>query len=136
MSSGADRAKYYVVRDAWIEKNISGETNVVIEVQGVRQDGSYWVTGFQIVMPKDEWDKMDLNQIAALIKQRVLDNEKALDDSERAVQESLALTEQFVKDPKYTQIRKIKINLIRGEKLDGEISLIEEEIISGETELK
>lgn len=53
-----------MVRNIWVEVTDAGEF-VVVEVQGVRADGSYWVNGFQVRFSRLEWDSLTADQIAA-----------------------------------------------------------------------
>jgi hypothetical protein len=94
-----DRAEYYVIKDIWVDDGASGK-DVVIEVQGVRGDGSYWVTGLQVRIPKSSFDSMKPQEILSLIRSKVDENERELDSAYVKALENVALTDVLKKESK------------------------------------
>jgi len=92
-----DRADYYIIKDVWVDDGVSGK-DVVIEVQGVRGDGSYWVTGLQVRIPKSSFDSMKPQEILSLIQSKVAENEAELDSAYVRALENDALTDVLKKD--------------------------------------
>lgn len=68
-------AEYYEVRNVWVVLKEMGE-DVVIEVQGVRGDGSYWVSGFNLTIPKQTFDRMSISEIDKAIVDAIRKNEE------------------------------------------------------------
>jgi hypothetical protein len=94
-----DKTEYYVIKDIWVDEGVSGK-DVVIEVQGVRGDGSYWVTGLQVRIPKSGFDSMKPQEILSLIRSKVAENERELDSAYVKALENEALTDVLRKDGK------------------------------------
>jgi len=98
-SQRPDKAEYYIIKDVWVDDGVSGK-DVVIEVQGVRGDGSYWVTGFQVRIPKESFDSTKPQEILSLIRSKVEENEVGLDSVYAKALENEALTDVLRKDSK------------------------------------
>ena len=94
-----DRAQYYVIREMWVDGDF-----VVIDVQGVRDDGSYWVTGFQIRVAKIEWDRMSENEILALVRSEARRNEAALDEAYLKMRDDESKTASLRNEVKYKNL--------------------------------
>jgi len=105
-----DKAEYYVVKDLWVDDGDSGK-DVVIEVQGVRGDGSYWVTGLQVRIPKSSFDSMAPRAILSLIRSKILKNEKGLDSAYAKALENEALTDALKKDSKAGGLVGVRIDI-------------------------
>jgi len=93
------RPAYYVVREAWIDDGANGK-DVVFDVLGVAADGSYWVTGLQVRIPKADFDRMTAGQVMDVIRSKVEENEKALDTAYSRAVENEMLTQRLKADPK------------------------------------
>jgi hypothetical protein len=104
-----DKADYYIIKDIWIDEGVSGK-DVVIEVQGVRGDGSYWVTGIQVRIPKTSFDSMAPQAILSLIKSEVVRNEAALDDSYVKMLENETLSQSLKKDSKVAGLVGVRVD--------------------------
>jgi hypothetical protein len=104
-----DKAEYYIVKDVWVDDGASGK-DVVIEVQGVRGDGSYWVTGIQVRIPKTRFDSMPTQAILSLIKSEVVKNEAALDDSYLKMLENETLSQSLKKDSKAAGLIGVRVD--------------------------
>jgi hypothetical protein len=97
-----ERAAYYVVREIWLEADsVSGAKTVVVEVQGVRGDGSYWVTGFQVRIPYDRFVTMTDAEFDGIIMAEMRKNEEALKKARNDVVLSTQETEALRKTDKY-----------------------------------
>jgi hypothetical protein len=94
-----DKAEYYIIKDVWVDDGVSGK-DVVIEVQGVRGDGSYWVTGLQVRIPKNSFDSMTPREILSLIQSKVAENENILDSGYAKMLENEALSNSLKNDSK------------------------------------
>ena len=94
-----DRAQYYVIREIWVDGD-----SVVIDVQGVRDDGSYWVTGFQIRVSKVDWDRMSENEILALVRSEARKNEAALDAAYLKMRDDESKTTSLRNEMKYKSL--------------------------------
>jgi hypothetical protein len=99
VSARPNKPTYYVVREAWIDDGANGK-DVVFDVLGVAADGSYWVTGVQVRIPKSDFDRMTADQVMALIRAKVEENEGALDSAYSKTVENEDLTERLKADPK------------------------------------
>jgi hypothetical protein len=111
-SQRPDKAEYYVVKDVWIDEGGSGK-DVIIEVQGVRGDGSHWVTGFQVRMAKSDFDRMPISAILSLIRKKAIENEEALDSAYSRSLENAALTESLKKGDKVAGLVGARIEIDR-----------------------
>jgi hypothetical protein len=105
-----DKAEYYIVKDVWVDDGASGK-DVVIEVQGVRGDGSYWVTGIQVRIPKTRFDSMPTQAILSLIRSEVVKNEREMDSSYLKSLENAELTESLKKDSKAGGLVGVRIDI-------------------------
>ena len=94
-----NKPAYYVVREAWIDDGANGK-DVVFDVLGVAADGSYWVTGVQVRIPKADFDKMTVSQVMDLIQSKAKENELALDTAYSKALENEVLTQRLRADPK------------------------------------
>jgi len=94
-----NKPAYYVVREAWIDDGDNGK-DVVFDVLGVAADGSYWVTGVQVRIPKADFDRMTAGQVMDVIRSKVEENEKALDTAYSRAVENEMLTQRLKADPK------------------------------------
>jgi hypothetical protein len=94
-----NKPAYYVVREAWIDDGPTGK-DVVFDVLGVAADGSYWVTGVQVRIPKSDFDRMTADQILTLIRSKVVENESALDLAYSKMVENEYLTRRLKDDQK------------------------------------
>ena len=94
-----NKPAYYVVREAWIDDGDNGK-DVVFDVLGVAADGSYWVTGVQVRIPKADFDKMTVSQVMDLIQSKAKENELALDTAYSKALENEVLTQRLRADPK------------------------------------
>jgi hypothetical protein len=106
-----NKPAYYVVREAWIDDGDTGK-DVVFDVLGVASDGSYWVTGVQVRIAKADYDKMTTDQVLALIRSKVRENETALDSTYSKVVENERLTQQLKADPKTKAILGSRITVV------------------------
>ncbi|MEM1944126.1 MAG: hypothetical protein QXE50_05995 [Nitrososphaerota archaeon] len=68
-------ADEYEVTNVWVDVAADGSKTVVIEVQGRRADGSYWVNGFNIRIPKSQYDLMTEKDLNRLIISKIAENE-------------------------------------------------------------
>ncbi|MEM0478336.1 MAG: hypothetical protein QXN77_08055, partial [Candidatus Caldarchaeum sp.] len=71
-------AAEYEVTNVWVEVGVDGSKTVVIEVQGRRADGSYWVNGFNIRLPKPQYDSMAETALDQLITSKIAENEREI----------------------------------------------------------
>ncbi|MEM4458341.1 MAG: hypothetical protein QXN23_05945 [Candidatus Caldarchaeum sp.] len=71
-------AAEYEVTNVWVEVGVDGSKTVVIEVQGRRADGSYWVNGFNIRLSRTEYDKLTETDLDKLITSKIAENEAAI----------------------------------------------------------
>jgi len=94
-----DRAQYYVIREMWVHGDF-----VVIDVQGVREDGSYWITGFQIRVAKVDWDRMSESDILALVRSEARKNEAALDEAYLKMRDDESKTASLRNEVKYKNL--------------------------------
>jgi len=94
-----DRAQYYVIREMWVDGD-----SVVIDVQGVRGDGSYWVTGFQIRVAKIDWNRMSESDILDLVKSEAMKNEAALDEAYLKMRDDESKTASLRNEVKYKNL--------------------------------
>jgi hypothetical protein len=108
-SQRPDKADYYIIKDIWIDEGVSGK-DVVIEVQGVRADGSYWVTGIQIRIPKDDFDSMKTQTLLSLIRSKVVENEKALDDAYVKMLGNETLSQSLKNDSKVAGLIGVRVD--------------------------
>jgi Ser-tRNA(Ala) deacylase AlaX len=99
VSARPNKPSYYVVREAWIDDGPTGK-DVVFDVLGVAADGSYWVTGVQVRIPKSDFDRMTADQVMALIRAKVKENEETLDSAYLKTVENENLTERLKVDTK------------------------------------
>jgi hypothetical protein len=90
-SSRPNKAEQYVIRDVWVDDGVSGK-ELVIDVQGVRGDGSYWVTGFQLRLPLSNIDKISRDDIVAAVREKALENERKIDGDYMRVADNVSLT--------------------------------------------
>jgi hypothetical protein len=97
-----------VVREAWVDDGANGK-DVVFDVLGVAPDGSYWVTGVQVRIPKADFDKMTADQVMALIRSKVKENESALDMAYSKAVENESLTRLLKADPKVKAVLGLRI---------------------------
>jgi hypothetical protein len=111
-SQRPNKAEYYVIKDVWLDDSVSGK-DVVIEVQGVRGDGSYWVTGLQVRIPKSSFDSMKPQEILSLIRSKVDENERELDSAYVKALENVALTDVLRQDSKVGGLIGVRINIDR-----------------------
>jgi len=85
----------YEVTNVWVEVERDGSRTVVIEVQGRRADGSYWVNGFNIRLSRTEYDKLTETDLDKLITSKIAENEAAIqswrDRQEQADMETVQL---------------------------------------------
>jgi hypothetical protein len=109
-SQRLDKAEYYIIKDVWVDDGVSGK-DVVIEVQGVRGDGSYWVTGLQVRIPKSSFDSMKPQEILSLIRSKVVENERELDSVYVNALENEALTDALKKDIKVGGLIGVRIDI-------------------------
>jgi hypothetical protein len=109
-SQRLDKAEYYIIKDVWVGDGISGK-DVVIEVQGVRGDGSYWVTGLQVRIPKSSFDSMKPQEILSLIQSKVAENERELDSAYVKALENEALTDVLKNDSKVGGLIGVRIDI-------------------------
>ena len=105
-----NKPAYYVVREAWIDDGANGK-DVVFDVLGVAADGSYWVTGVQVRIPKSDFDRMTAEQVMALIQDKAMENEAALDLAYLKVLENEKLTRQLKEDAKIKAILGSRISV-------------------------
>jgi hypothetical protein len=105
-----DKAEYYVIKDIWVDEGVS-EKEVIIEVQGVRGDGSHWVTGFQVRMAKSDFERMPIDKILALIRAKAIEDERELDRYYLKLLENAALTESLKKDSKAGGLIGVRIDI-------------------------
>ena len=105
-----DKAEYYIIKDVWVDDGVSGK-DVVIEVQGVRGDGSYWVTGLQVRIPKSSFDSMKPQEILSLTRAKVFRNEMELDSAYVKALENEALTDVLKKDSKVGRLIGARIDI-------------------------
>jgi hypothetical protein len=108
-SQRPNKAECYVIKDIWVDDGVS-EKDVVIEVQGVRGDGSYWVTGLQVRIPKSSFDSMKPQEILSLIWSKVAENERELDSAYVKALENEALTDVLKKDSKVGGLVGVRID--------------------------
>jgi len=94
-----NKPAYYVVREAWIDDGANGK-DVVFDVLGVAADGSYWVTGVQVRIPKADFDRMTAGQVMDVIQSKAKENELALDTAYSKALENEVLTQRLRADPK------------------------------------
>ena len=94
-----DRAQYYVIREMWVDGDF-----VIIDVQGVRDDGSYWVTGFQIRVTKVDWDRMNESDILALVMSEARKNEATIDESYLKMRDDEGKTVSLRNEVKYKNL--------------------------------
>jgi hypothetical protein len=99
VSARPNKPFYYVVREAWIDDGANGK-DVVFDVLGIAADGSYWVTGLQVRIPKSDFDRMTVDQIMSLIRSKVKENEDILDSAYLKMVENENLTGRLKADPK------------------------------------
>jgi hypothetical protein len=109
-SQRPDKTEYYIIKDVWVDDGVSGK-DVVIEVQGVRGDGSYWVTGLQVRIPKSSFDSMKPQEILSLIRSKVVENERELDSVYVKALENEALTDVLKKDIKVGGLIGVRIDI-------------------------
>ena len=102
-----NKAAYYVVREIWVDGD-----DVVLDVQGVRGDGSYWVTGFQMKISRAEWTNLTDAEIVSRIRSEVLRNEALLNEDFLKQKTNEAETEKIKKEEKYQRIRGAEIRLV------------------------
>jgi len=95
----SDKAEYYVIREIWVDGDF-----VVIDVQGVRDDGSYWVTGFQIRVTKVDWDRMNESDILDLVMSEARKNEAALDEAYLKMRDDESKTASLRNEVKYKNL--------------------------------
>jgi hypothetical protein len=107
-----NKPSYYVIREAWIDDGTNGK-DVVFDVLGVAADGSYWVTGLQVRIPKSDFDKMTVYQIMSLIQAKVKENEETLDSAYLKMVENENLTERLKADPKVKAVLGYRIPVER-----------------------
>ena len=105
-----DKAEYYIIKDVWVDDGDSGK-DVVIEVQGVRGDGSYWVTGFQVRIARSNFEKMPIGAILSLIRAKAIENERELDSSYSKSLENAALTKGLKEDVKAGGLIGVRIDI-------------------------
>jgi hypothetical protein len=110
VSRRLDKAEYYVIKDVWVDEGVS-EKEVVIEVQGVRGDGSYWVTGFQFRMAKSSFERMPVDSILSLIRAKAIENEGELDNAYLKSLENEALAERLKRDSKAGGLIGVRIDI-------------------------
>jgi len=110
VSGRPNKPSYYVVRDVWIDDGPRGK-EVVFDVLGVLEDGSYWVTGVQVRIPRRDFDKMTKKQILDLIEAAVKENESKLDEAYLKEAEKAMLTESLKGDEKIKTILGSRIEL-------------------------
>jgi Ser-tRNA(Ala) deacylase AlaX len=99
VSARPNKPVYYVIREAWIDDGANGK-DVVFDVLGVAADGSYWVAGVQVRIPKSDFDRMTVDQIMSLIQAKVKENEATQDSAYLKMVENENLTERLKTDPK------------------------------------
>lgn len=78
MEMSWEDAAEYEVTNVWVEVGVDGSKTVVIEVQGRRADGSYWVNGFNIRLPKPQYDSMAETALDQLITSKIAENEREI----------------------------------------------------------
>ena len=103
-----NKPAYYVVREAWIDDGANGK-DVVFDVLGVAADGSYWVTGVQVRIPKADFDRMTVSQVMDLIQSKAKENELALDTAYSKALENEVLTQRLRADPKAKAVLGVRI---------------------------
>ena len=97
-------ADKYVVKDIWVEKNKLGEW-VVVEIQGTRSDGSYWVNGLQVMFSRSEWNTLGEDEIIERLVLEVSKHEEELRTWRQNQQYSSQETEKMkTQDIKYGKI--------------------------------
>jgi glycosyltransferase A (GT-A) superfamily protein (DUF2064 family) len=112
VSARPNKPSYYVVREAWIDDGAKGK-DVVFDVLGVAADGSYWVTGVQVRIPKSDFDRMTADQIMSLIQAKVKENEEKLDSAYLKMVENVNLTGRLKTDPKVKAVLGSRISVKR-----------------------
>ena len=112
VSARPNKPAYYVVREAWIDDGINGK-DVVFDVLGVATDGSYWVTGVQVRIPKSDFDRMTVDQLMSLIRSKVEENESALDSAYLKMAENEDLTKRLKDDSKVRSVLGSRISVER-----------------------
>jgi hypothetical protein len=108
-SQRPNKAEYYIIKDVWVDNGVSGK-DVVIEVQGVREDGSYWVTGFQVRIPKESFDSMAPQAILSLIRRKVVENEELLDRGYLEALENEAISKSLKQDSKVAGLVGVRVD--------------------------
>jgi hypothetical protein len=109
-SSRPNKAEQYVIRDVWVDDGVSGK-ELVIDVQGVRGDGSYWVTGFQLRVPLSDVDKISRGDIIVAVRDKALENERKLDRDYMSVADNVSLTENVKKMDKVASLVGMRITV-------------------------
>jgi glycosyltransferase A (GT-A) superfamily protein (DUF2064 family) len=112
VSARPNKSSYYVVREAWIDDGANGK-DVVFDVLGMAADGSYWVTGLQVRISKRDFDKMTVDQVMALIRAKVKENESAMDSTYLKMVENENLTKRLKADPKVKAVLGSRITVER-----------------------
>jgi Ser-tRNA(Ala) deacylase AlaX len=112
VSARPNKPSYYVVREAWIDDGANGK-DVVFDVLGVAADGSYWITGVQVRIPKSDFDRMTVDQIMSLIQAKVKENEETLDSAYLKMVENENLTGRLKSDPKVKVVLGSRISVER-----------------------
>ena len=107
-----NKPAYYVVRDSWIDDGANGK-DVVFDVLGVAADGSYWLTGVQVRIPKSDFDRMTADQVVALIQDKVMENEMVLDSAYVKMVENESLTRQLKDNAKVKAMLGSRISVER-----------------------
>lgn len=99
-----EEAEYYKVTNVWVVVKEDGTQDVIIEVQGVRGDGSYWVNGFNVIIPRKDYDKMTESQIDGLITAEIKKNEDSIKKWRQLQQTSDGETKKIKQEEKITKI--------------------------------
>lgn len=73
-----EEAAKYVVREMWVDNRPDGSKYVVMEVAGVRADGSYWVNSFNIEIPYQQLQAMTDTELDKLVRDAIAKNEAEL----------------------------------------------------------
>jgi hypothetical protein len=105
------KPSHYVIRDLWIDGGLGEPKRVVLDVLGVGADGSYWLTGFQLTIPKDEYDELTVDEIMARVRSKALENEAALDAAASAQDENIALTEKLRSEDKFVKLKGARVEI-------------------------